>query len=382
MLWETDNRATETAREVFPDHAPRVLCNGKRQYVLQPTPFGRVELVGFDNGFVVAAERPPPGAVIDPDLLPQRLLGHLETHGLRAWKVVYSDDCAEAIRALVREEPEGNPLSGEGSPSGGVPIPFVCPITSSSGLLGETRQGRCEQLAGLIASQQHPGPLAQLVGPDGVGKRVMAAAAARWMGWSLVGELLLSRLLVERVLQRPLETALDTVLAAGASLGADDLLVVSDAELLARLPDPIRRSVVRELARLPHVVLVARPGASPTDQRVTLTCPGLEEMDDVRTLVAAEHPRVSFAGAALHLAARAASVPGVGVIPGRLLYLVRLALALRPRDLTDEILACDSVSGKASARHTEPREAVLAPDEISSAVTLASTAWTEEDEDE
>ncbi|HUT91709.1 MAG TPA: hypothetical protein VMY37_19575 [Thermoguttaceae bacterium] len=376
MLWETDNRATETAREVFPDHAPRVLSNGKRQYVLQPTPFGRVELVGFDNGFVVAAERPPPGALIDRDLLPQRLLGHLQTHGLRAWKVVYSDDCTEAIRALVREEPD------ETASLGGASIPFVCPITSSSGLLGETRQGRCEQLAGLIASQQYPGPLAQLVGPDGVGKRVMAAAAARWMGWSLVGELPLSRLLVERVLQRPLETALDTVLAAGASLGEEDLLVVSDAELLAKLADPTCRSVVRELARLPHVVLVARPGAVRTDQLVTLSCPGLESVDDVRTLVAAEHPRVSFAGAALHLAMRAASVPGVGVLPGRLLYVVRLAMALRPRDLADEICTSDSASGKASARRTETREAVLAPDEISTAVTLACSAWTEQGEGE
>jgi len=385
MLWETDTRATATAREVFPDHPTRVLCNGKRQYVLQPTPFGRVELVGFDNGFVVAAERPPRDAVIDPDLLPQRLIGHLEMHGLRAWKVVYSDDCAEAIRALVRAEPDESPPSGAGSPPGGPPIPFISPITASSGLLGETRQARCEQLTGLIAAQQRTGPLTQLVGPDGVGKRVMASAAARWMDWSLAGELPLSRLLVDRVLQKPLETALDTALAAGASLGADDLLVVSDAELLGKLPDPIRRSIDRELARLPHVVLVARPGATPTDQRVTLTCPGLEAMDDVRALVAAEHPRVSFAGPALPLATRAASVPGVGVVPGRLLYLVRLAVALRPRDLPDEVGPSDPFeggSGKAPAPRAGACEVVLAPDEISSAVTLASSAWSEEDEDD
>ena len=67
----------------------------------------------------------------------------------------------------------------------------------------------------------------------------------------------------------------------------------------------------------------------------------------------------------------------MGVLPGRLLYVIRLAMALRPRDLGDEIQAADSVSGRASARRTETREALLAPDEISSAVTLASSAWTE-----
>jgi hypothetical protein len=379
MRWRVDNQATQTAREVFPMHLPRVLSNGKRQYVVQPTPLGRVELVGFERGFVVAAETPPPGALVDESSLPQRLLEHLEANGLRAWKVVHSDDCSEAIRALVLADPEQPAPFGPEQPglSGPVPIPFVSPIPSGADLLGETRRLRCEQLAGLAASQAFPGPLVQLAGPDGVGKRTMAAAVARQAGWSLVGELPLSRLLIDRALQTPVETALDAVLAAAAALGRDDLLVISDAELLERMEDALCRSVLRELARLPHVILLARPNVFRTDGLVTLECPGLEGLDDAGALVECEHPEVSFAGAALEMAARAASVRGVGVAPGRLLYLVRLAKALRPPDLADDVQA-PGVSAP-DKRGAERGEVLLAPDEISSATTLAVSAWAEDE---
>ncbi|NQT11393.1 MAG: hypothetical protein HQ582_01505, partial [Planctomycetes bacterium] len=234
MLWKTDNQATEVARRAFPEHAPRVLSNGKRQYVLEPTPYGRVELVGLDRGFMVAAEEPPGGARISPEALPPRLVKHLETHGLHAWKVVQSDDYSEVIRGLARGEPDEE---GELAVPEREMIPFVTTVDASAELLGETRQERCEQVAGLADSQRFPGPLVQLVGPDGVGKRTMAAAVARQMGWSLLGELPLSRVFVNRVLQTPPETALDTVLTAGASLAPDQLLLVSDAEMLELLGD-------------------------------------------------------------------------------------------------------------------------------------------------
>jgi len=372
MLWKTDNQATETAREVFPKHLPRVVSNGKRQYLVEPTPFGRVELVGMDHGFVVAAEKPPAGALIDPDRLPERLVGHLNGNGLRPWKVVYSDDCSDVIRALVVAESGRRPAMGE------VSIPFVSPITSSAELLGEARQGRCEQLAGLIASGRFPGPLVELVGPDGVGKRTTAAAVARRMDWSLVGELPLARLLVDRVLQTPLETALDTVLAAAASLGAGDLLVVSDAELLELMGKPTCESVLREFARLPHVLLLARPGAVGPDHVVTLECPGLDCAEDARALVEAEYPDIFFAGAALELAIRAATVPGVGLIPGRLLYLVRLAKALRPADVVERLRASELGVDTDRKERTEGEEIVLSPDEISSATTLALPVWADD----
>jgi len=372
MSWRPDNRATAIAREVFPNHAPSVLFNGERQYVLDPTPFGRVELVGFEQGFVVAAEHPPPGAMIDPGRLPQRLVGHLDTHGLRPWKVVRSDDCSEVIRALVVAEP------GPAGASNGVSIPFVSPISSSSELLGEARLRCCEQLAGLVDSQRFPGPLAQLVGPDGVGKRTTAAAIARRMGWSLVGELPLSRLLIERVLQTPLETALDTVSTAARSLRRDDLLVVSDAELLGLLEDQVCESILRELARLPHVILAARPGAVRTGQVVTLECLGLESVEEVRALLKAEHAEVFFAGAALELAIRAATISGVGVVPGRLLYLVRLAKALRPADVADEPRASGPGPDTATESRRETERIVVAPDEITSAITLAAPAWADD----
>ena len=376
MLWKTDNQATRTAREVFPDHLPRVFSNGRRQYVLEPTPFGRVELVGLERGFVVAAEHPPPGATIDPERLPRRLAGHLDSHGLQAWKVIPSDDCSEAIRALVLAEPDPSGASG------GAAIPFLSPIVSSSELLGDARRQRAEQLAGLAASQRAPGPLAQLVGPDGVGKRTTAVAVAGQMNWELVGELPLSRLLVDRVLQTPPETALDTALVAAASLQEDQLLVVSDAERLDCLEGQTRAAFLGELVRLPHVILLARHHAARTRGLVILECPGLESADDAEALVRTEHPEVSFAGAALDLAMRAATVRGVGLIPGRLLYLVRLAKALRPRDLPEETPAAEPRSRYIAEGGREDETVVLAPDEISSAITLTARTWTSERDDD
>jgi hypothetical protein len=372
MFWKADNQATRTAREVFPDHLPRVFCNGRRQYVLEPTPFGRVELVGLERGFVVAAEHPPPGPVIDPTRLPQKLLGHLDSHGLQAWKVIPSDDCAEAIRALVLAEPEPDEASGE------VAIPFLSPIASSSELLGDARRQRAEQLAGLAASQRSAGPLAQLVGPDGVGKRTTAAAVAGQMGWALAGELPLSRLLIERVLQTPSETALDTALVAAASLEEDQLLVVSDTELLECLEEETRAAFLRELARLPQVILLARHSALRTPGLVTLECPGLESVGDARALVRAEHPDVSFAGAGFDLAMRAATVRGVGLIPGRLLYLIELAKALRPKDLPEQMPAPEPPEEHAAEVRRKAGEVVLAPDEITSAIMLAAGSWTDQ----
>jgi hypothetical protein len=369
MMWKPYNSGTATAREVFPDYLPRVFSNGRRQYVLEPTPFGRVELVGLERGFVVAATEPPPGKLLDPDLLPPRLVRHLQSHGLRPWKVIQSADCSEAIRALVLAEPE--------EASGVVAIPFLAPIVSASELLGYARRQRAEQLAGLAASQRSCGPLAQLVGPDGVGKRTMTAAVAGQMGWTLAGELPLSRLLIDRILQTAPETALDTALVAAASLQPDQLLVVSDTELLECLEGQTRAAFLRELVRLPRVILLARHTGVPIPGLVSLECPGLESAAEARALVAAEHPDVSFAGAAFELAMRAATVRGVGLIPGRLVYLVELAKALRPKDLPEEMTTPPSPRNDGDEGPAQAETAVLAPDEIASAITLVAGTWTD-----
>ncbi len=365
MSWKTDIRATKAAREAFPRHAPRVLCDG-RQYLLNPTPFGRIELVGLSGGFLVAAENPPRPSMDLANLSP-KLLRHLAGHGLRPWKIVQGDDHAEVIRSL-----SGPPLpEDEGLPEPPEPwSPYVCPLETSAELLGESRFRCCEQLAGLMETQRFPGPVAQLVGIDGIGKRTMAATMARWMGWSICGELPLARLLIERMLQTSSELLLDTLLAAGEVLGPADMLVVSDAELLTTLKRD-RLPVLRELARLPHVVLLSRPSAMGMDNVIPLVCPGLESVEDARAMVADQHPELEFIGAGFDLLVQAASVHESGIVPGRLLYLVRLAKAFlsdRQKDISAEEGPCPVGVGENKSK------IVLAPDEVSSAIILTRPA--------
>jgi hypothetical protein len=72
---------------------------------------------------------------------------------------------------------------------------------------------------------------------------------------------------------------------------------------------------------------------------------------------------------------RAATVRGVGLIPGRLLYLVRLAKALRPRDLPEERPGAEPGSRYIAEGGREDETVVLAPDEISIAITLTARTW-------
>jgi hypothetical protein len=134
-------------------------------------------------------------------------------------------------------------------------------MTESARLVGESRLRCLEQVKALVAASRG-GPLAQVVGLEGVGKRTMAATLAAQCNWNPV-ELPLGRFFVDRILQTPQELFLKTALAAGACLGDSDLLVISDADLLHLLAPKACRQLIGELLWLPRVLLAARPMTPP-----------------------------------------------------------------------------------------------------------------------
>ena len=73
-----------------------------------------------------------------------------------------------------------------------------------------------------------------------------------------------------------------------------------------------------------------------------------------REIVGLEFSHVAFAGPALDMLAIAATVPGVGCVPGRLLYMVRLAAGLQ-------------------GQRAEVQS--VAPDEAADAIEMAGPAW-------
>lgn len=354
--WRTDSRATHAAREAFPEHAPRVFRYGDGQFLLTPTPFGRMELIAVREGYLVAVEHLPDGddaASREAPPLPEPLARHLSANGLRVWKTVPSREPAEVIRSLGAGGTA--PPKPQADGRGGVWSPLLLPLAAPGRAVGEVRQARAQAVASLLAARGPGDPLPGLVGPEGVGKRTLLAGLAAEHGWAAI-ELPLRRVFLERVFQTPIECFLELLLAAAGRLGEKDLLVVSDAEMLAGAPEPRQRHIVAELSLLPRVCLAARPvGAPPPYGVVAMSCPGLDGPEEVAALLAAELPDVRFEGAGLGLLARAASLPGAGVVPGRLLYLVRLAVALFEGE--------------------EGAPVVLAPDEAARVIGLARSAW-------
>jgi hypothetical protein len=92
-----------------------------------------------------------------------------------------------------------------------------------------------------------------------------------------------------------------------------------------------------------------------TPDVVPVACPALTRVEEVRRLIDAHHPGLSLEEPAPVMAARAGSEPDVGILPGRLLYLIRLGLALREPDAE--------------------KDACLTPDDLAPAVRLTSRSW-------
>jgi len=358
MSWTIDPHATRVAAELFKPHRPVVKRNDS-QYVIEATPYGRVELISLPGGHFLAAAESPPLALpaVEQARLSRDLLGHLQRNRRLQWKVVLGGDAAEALHHLLQYDPPG-----DGKPRLLTWLPYACKLIQRGKLIGRARLPVAEQLAATIRAHKDGDPLPALVGPPGVGKRVTLLAVAERLDMSAV-ELPLRRIFTDRILQTPMECFLDTVLVAAKYAAEDDLIAVSDADLTTSLPPNSSQQAMLELSRLPNVALLTSSGSWATEKTpgvVPIACAGLADMGEASGLLAIEEPSLAFVGPALSMICRAASLPGVGIIPGRLLYLARLAKSLTAYD--------DS-----------SRPQSLSPDEVAPAISIGQDAWREHD---
>ena len=353
MSWRVDPKATRAAAELF--GARQTVKRNGRQYLLERTPYGQMELIpiGRDR-YLVAVESPPADAPRYPrSALTPELAEHLRSNGLHPWRIVPGAEASEALGNLARAEP-----AGQDDATGPAWSRYTCDLPKGAKLVGADRLRLAERWAGLIAAPAAAGALPAMAGPRGVGKRTLTAEAAGRLGLSAV-ELPLHRILTDRILQTPMELFVETALAAISQLSERDLLVVSDAEAIALTPPRQRREILAELGRVPHVVLLADVGdlsAAQLPGVVPQACPGLAGTEEAGELIATNLPGIELATPALVMLCRAASLHGVGVVPGRLLYTIGLA-----RSLIDP---------------TDPSKLKrISPDEAAPAIELAARAW-------
>ena len=182
MTWQHDQEATLAARRVFAwaEISPEVRSNGAGVYVIQPTPFGIVELAWWNDsrGYVAAAENPP-AIRFELSEMPTKLRSHFIRGRLKPWRLIAETNVCDAIRLLSDEATDEDQ-----SP----PVKWMRQFGPYSPLIGEDRLARCHEIAALLSIDSGSGPLAYLEGIDGVGRKTLAAAVASHCGWRLRGE--------------------------------------------------------------------------------------------------------------------------------------------------------------------------------------------------
>jgi hypothetical protein len=347
MTWQEDIEITRQVRPLL--GAETTALRRGQSLRFENTRYGRVEAIRVAAGFLLAAEHPPAGQM-QMDRADRHLSAYLARWDLKPWKLVSGGTLTDLLAALR----EAGPADAAGGPKwcayamavAGEPPP----------LIGPARRRLCDELRALLEAAEPGAPLPLLRGPAGVGRHTVAAHVARAMDLEPV-ELPLRRLVINRVLSTPTELMLEVLIAGQACLGERHLVLLSDAELLAALPGSSRQ-LLAEAALLPNVLLLAADDAAarmPADV-AALDCPGLADAGEAAELIAAHFGgNVVAADAALAIAARAALAPGAGILPGRVLYIVRLASAMRG----------------AGGEKCGP----LCPDDVIAAVRTARQAW-------
>jgi hypothetical protein len=357
MSWTIDQEGTQQAAKLFGyRYKPMVKKNGE-QYLVEPSPYGRIELVPIRQGtFLAAAQSPPEQAsAFNIVMVPPGILNHLRRNKLKPWKVVRGQRITDVLSSLVRDD--SNDAEKEGILWS--PYAFVPPTRGK--LIGETRLHVTQQLVALIQVRNINNPLPLLTGLQRVGKHTVAEKVASKLSLSMI-ELPLGRLLTDRVFQTPQEFFLEMILSAKANLSDQELLLISDAQLICGLSGVYRHQLLLELARLPRVVLIADGyGQSLTEipNIVALICPGLANMGEAMELLRLKEPRLELVGSALKMICNSTCVPGVGIIPGNLLFLVRLGCSLM-----------DPYSKSGSIK--------FSPDVATAAANIAGQAWNTE----
>ncbi len=353
--WRPDKGSSEEIEGFYRGHRLKVKRNGQH-YHIGDTPYGALEIISVGDLYLVAAENPP--EQMSPKELrfvSEEILTHLskQVPPLMPWKTVSRGSLQEVLQQL------GDPGQSQDLALRSL-APFVQPYVSDrpNELCGEARQSRADTLAGLVAAQRPGYPVPALTGPLGVGKHTLAANVAGRLNLRPL-EMPLRRMLIQRVLQSPSELLLQVTVALQERVD-DGLAIVSEAELLQMLPGPQRHMILRELAQLPHAVLLANQPEFSCENCVPLECPGLMSVEEAGQLIGSVLPDLEVVPEALRLAVSAASDPDFGIIPARLLYVVDIGLSLGRAD-------------GASTRFT--------PDDAVAAVETAQDTWQGPDAD-
>lgn len=362
MKWSKDIELTKIARRWLRDDRTTVYTkNG--HYFADKSPYGQLELLSVGQaGFLVSVSDPPDDRRVHVDRLPKGLPDQLSKRGLTPWRVIPHTDARKVLLALANNEElpadEGEAPVVDGEQVFSV---YVRPLDEAVPLIGERRHQVAGELAALTRAQSPEGPLSCLFSPRGAGRHVVTATALTILGRKGL-ELPLSRiLLVDRIFQTPMELLLEILMAAQAVMTEDQVLVVSDAHLLAVLSPTKRQQVLGELRRLPGVILLAETSGNEmelADDIIALPCPGLDGPEDAKALLDVAYPKIVkiLVPQALAAACRGVRVEGFGILPARFLYVVRLSSAMV--DPTGDAMPVS-----------------LSPDELQPAIRVANQAW-------
>jgi hypothetical protein len=367
--WNKDSEMTAAARKWFHNEKTTVYTKDGH-YVADKSPYGRLEMLSVgQEGFLVAVSDPPDDRRVEDYRLPDGLGAQLQERGVTPWRVIEHTDARKAMLTLAT--PEEHPDNGSEAPSATGQQAFsmyVRPLDEPVGLVGESRFETARQLAALIKAHTNRAPLACLAGPRGVGRRVTTSVALEMLGRTGI-ELPLNRmLLVDRIFQTPMELLLETLMSAQALMTENEVLVVSEAHLLAALPPMSRQQVLGELKHLPGVVLLAETCNNEMELAadiIALTCRGLDGPAEVKALLDVTYPKIVkiLVPQALAAACRGACIEGFGILPARLLYIIRLSSTL--------------VNPAGDALPVS-----LSPDELLPAIRMANQAWEIDDGNE
>jgi hypothetical protein len=136
LSWSFDPSVTALARQVFPQSADLKAEQDGSQCVIRQTPYGVLELLPIEEGYLIAAQSPPvPPCNLESDPRIRgypRIRRHLKENGLKLWKLVPTRQLETAIRALAGADEEDAP-GPEHSALGG---PYVAPLSARPELCG------------------------------------------------------------------------------------------------------------------------------------------------------------------------------------------------------------------------------------------------------
>jgi hypothetical protein len=375
MPWRAHQDLTATACLAAgnPHAGIRVLANGEGCYRLVGGRWGMLELIKVQKGFLVAAADPEPPC-IDPEHVPPSIRRYLASSKLTPWRLLETHDCHAAIRDLAAR-PELDGLHW---------YPFVALPQPAAPLAGEDRFRASENLSGLLSGARPASPVPVLYGVDDIGKRTLLANAAGRAGLTVQGELPLRRVLYDGVFEYGIEKISKTIHIVEETLDAKDVLIISDGHLLTQMSATMRDEILlRELARLPcRVVLTSPRGPLQAANTLSLPCPGLETVEEAEEVIRAKYPpeALRFHEPALELLARGASAGTQGIVPGRLLYLIKLATPLLGGHRADHnVLEHEEAphGGAQDSAENNEHQIVLSPDEIVMAISTVRPAWME-----